>query len=137
MGLGGFSGEHWSTSSSSIGSGIPLGTRTGLNGFIIGDGGRDGGHSTLVSFLYNTTVMTASPIKAYSSMFLPKSLHEVILEYKFAMEQHDRHKQVMRSLEVFFVYVRYRRFIKFQWPRDAMRVQMYKRFLDFFQWHIA
>ena len=116
----------------SIGSGIPLGTRVGLNGFMMT--GDIGALSRLVSFLVKTaTVITAIPIKAYSSMYLPKAIHEVILDYKFSMEQHERHQDVLRSLRVFFMYVRYRHFIKFRWPQDALSIQVYQRFIDFFQ----
>ena len=118
----------------SIESGIPFGTRVGLNGLMITVG--IGALSRLVSFLPNTTtVITATPIKAYSSMYLPKAIHELILDYKFAMEQHDKHKDVLRSLGVFFMYVKYRHFIKFRWPQDAVSIQVYQRFLDFFQSH--
>ena len=114
----------------SIESGIPFGTRVGLNGLMITVG--IGALSRLVSFLPNTTtVITATPIKAYSSMYLPKAIQELILAYKFSMEQHDRHKDVLRSLDVFFMYVKYRRFIKFRWTRDALTTDVYQRFLDF------
>ena len=66
-------------------------------------------------------------------MYLPKAIQEVIHDYKFSMEQHDRHKNVLRSLHTFFMYVKYRHFIKFRWPRDEMTIQVYQRFLDFFQ----
>ena len=118
----------------SIESGIPFGTRVGLNGLMITVG--IGALSRLVSFLLNTAmVITATPIKAYNSMYLPKDVHELILDYKFAMEQHDKHKDVLRSLGVFFMYVKYRHFIRFRWPGDALSIQVYQRFLDFFQSH--
>ena len=66
-------------------------------------------------------------------MYLPKELHELIYEYKFSMEQHDRHKVIMQSLRTFFMYVKYRQFIRFRWPADAMEIQVYQQFLEFFQ----
>ena len=108
----------------------PLGTRVGLNGLIIGGGGL---FSLRLSFFASTmTVITPIPIKLYNSMYLPKEIHELILDYKFSMEQHNRHKKVLISLKTFFLYVKYRSFVKFRWPKNSMQIQVYQRFLEVF-----
>ena len=112
IGDGGCSGVHVNISSStSMGSAIPFGTRTGLNGLMVtGDGGA---LNRLVSFLWiSVTAIRAMPIKAYSSMPLPNCLYELVMDYKYSMEQHERHARLMNSLHIFFEYVRFRRFIQ-------------------------
>ena len=72
-----------------------------------------GSQGLAVSFLcISVNVIRAIPIKAYSSMLLPKCLYELIMDYKYSMEQHDRHARVMDSLLIFFQYIRFRRFIQ-------------------------
>ena len=72
-----------------------------------------GSHGLAVSFLcIRVTAISAIPIKAYSSMSLPKCIYELIMEYKFSMEQHDKHARVMNSLLIFFEYIRFRRFVQ-------------------------
>ena len=66
-------------------------------------------------------------------MYLPKDIHELIFDYKYSMERHDKHVTVMKSLRTFFMYVKYRQFVRFRWPADAMEIQVYQQFLEFFQ----
>ena len=61
----------------------------------------------------NAYVIIATAIKAYNSMScLPKELLELILDFKYGMEIHEKHERVLASLVRFFDYVRYRRFIR-------------------------
>ena len=103
IGDGGCSGVHVIISSS-----MSIGATVSLRG-----SSTNGSHGLAVNFLcISVTAISAIPIKAYSSMCLPKDLYELIMDYKYSMEQHDRHTRLMESHRVFFEYIHFRRFLQ-------------------------
>ena len=103
IGDGGCRGVHTNISSS-----MSIGATVSLRG-----SSTTGSHGLAVSFLcIRVTAISAIPIKANSSMPLPKCIYELIMDYKYSMEQHDKHARVMDSLLIFFQYINFRRFLQ-------------------------